>query len=165
MLRLKLALDECDIRQKALCEATGFGKTQISLTLSSGKLPANADKFTAGIATLAFTTPALGEWMDRNNMTVADLCKDIWEEDPNQGGSQTAPLPLPAPATLPRLLCDIAGRAVLNGDDDPQNEMIIRLARAVDYLHTTLLDLVGDGAPYIARTEAAAAAILKGERP
>lgn len=160
MLRLKQALEECGIKQKALCDATGFGKTQISLTLSSGKLPANVDKFTAGIATLAFTTPALGEWMDRNNMTVADLCKDVWEEDP---AADT--LPLPAPATLPRLLCDIAGRAVLNGDDDPQNEMIIRLARVIDYLHTTLLDLVGDGAPWMERTEAATVSILKGERP
>ena len=74
-------------------------------------------------------------------------------------------LPLPAPATLGRLLCDIAGRAVLNDSDDDANLMIIQLARTTNYLHREMAILVGADAPYMIRVEAEAAAILKGETP
>lgn len=158
MLRLKLALDECGIKQKALCDASGFGKTQVSLTLSSGKLPANAEKFRVGVRDLVEGNICLVEWLDRNNMTVPDLCKDIWEEDPDT-------LPLPAPATLGRLLCDIAGRAVLNDGDEFAVEIIIQLARTVSYLHREMSILVGHDAPWMVRTEAEAAAILTGGTP
>lgn len=156
MLRLKLALEECGIKQKALCDATGFGKTQISLTLSTGKLPANAEKFRRGVFTLVAEKNGLMGWLTSHDMTAADLCKDAWEEE-------TDPvLPLPSPATLPRLLCDIAGRAVLNSDETGSSEMIIRLARATSYLHRKMADMVGHDAAWTVRTEAEAAAILTG---
>ncbi|MDD5106080.1 MAG: hypothetical protein PHC49_10735 [Desulfuromonadaceae bacterium] len=158
MLRLKLALDECKIPQQALVTASGWSKTQISLTLNSGKLPANSAKFSNDVVMFVNHNPPLKKWLEVNGLAMDALLKDVWEEIPD-----TLPLPLPAPASLPRLLCDIAGRAALLDDDS--SVMIIRLARTIDYLHTTLRDLVGEGAPWMARTEAVSVTMLKGERP
>lgn len=52
MLRLKGFLEELKVPQMAVVNATGWSKTQISLTLSTGKFPADADKFRADV--LAF---------------------------------------------------------------------------------------------------------------
>lgn len=189
MLRLKLALEECGIKQKALCDATGFGKTQVSLTLSTGKLPANAEKFLNGVSQLVDADNRLIDWLVDRDLTTVDLCDIITDPDQastsgsapltpglsqrerslsgHQGSSLSGvkgrTLPLPTPATLPRLLCDIAGRAVLNDSDDDANEMIIQLARTVSYLHREMAILVGYDAPWMVRTEAEAAAILKGD--
>lgn len=158
MLRLKQALEECGIKQKALCEATGFGKTQISLTLSTGKLPANADKFLAGVTALVAADNRLTDWLvDRGSLSVHSLCDIL--PDP---GQDEPVLPLPAPATLDRLLCDIAGRAALENFDDPIAELIIRLARTTSYLHRKMAVMAGQDAPWMLRIEARAAEILKG---
>lgn len=158
MLRLKQALEECGIKQKALCEVTGFGKTQISLTLSTGKLPANAEKFLAGVTELVAADNRLTDWLaDRGSLSVHSLCDIL--PDPGQDESV---LPLPAPATLPRILCDIAGRAALENFDDPQAEMIMRLARTISYLHRKMGAMAGHDAPWTIQTETRAAEILKG---
>ncbi|MFZ2948072.1 MAG: hypothetical protein WA003_01185 [Desulfuromonadaceae bacterium] len=168
MLRLKQAMDECKILQQSLASASGWSKTQISLTLNSGKLPANSAKFANDVVMFVSHNPPLKKWLETNGLAVDALLKDVWEEDVtplnpplSKGGSET--LPLPAPASLPRLLCDIAGRAVLNDSDDDANEMIIQLARTTSYLHREMAVLVGADAPYMIRVEAQAAAILKGE--
>jgi hypothetical protein len=156
MLRLKQALDECEIPQQALVVASGWSKTQISVTLNSGKLPANSAKFSNDVVMFVNHNPPLKKWLETNGMAIDALLKDVWEEMPET-------LPLPSPASLPRLLCDIAGRAALENFDDPQAEMIMRLARTTSYLHRKMADMAGHDAPWTIQTETRAAEILKGE--
>lgn len=155
MLRLKLALKACGMSQQELVKASGYSKALVSRVLTSGELPQDADKFRRGVQTLVIQDNKLSDWIFVNNLTTEDMCEPV----PDPG--QDAPvLPLPTPVTLGRLLCDIAGRAVLLDDDS--SPVIIQLARTIDYLHTELRILVGEDAPWTVRTEAEAAAILTG---
>lgn len=155
MLRLKQALEECGIQQKALAEITGFGKTQISLTLNSGKLPANRDKFVNGVFALVGQENGLSDWLVLNHLDTADLCSPV--------GGPAAAAPADHSADLERTLCEIAGRTVLAVNEGP--DMTLRLARATAFLHTALRTLVGQDTPWLQNNSIAVLAILKGETP
>ncbi|MDD2853882.1 MAG: hypothetical protein PHY09_18495 [Desulfuromonadaceae bacterium] len=161
MLLLKLALDECGIKQKVLCDATGFGKTQVSLTLSTGKLPANADKFLDGVNKLVAADNRLTDWLvDRGNLSVHSLCDIISE--PGQVAAPIAANTNPALNGLECLLYEIAGRAALAPDDSLNNKVIIMMAQATIHMRRKMAAMVGHDAPWTVRTEAEAAAILTG---
>lgn len=149
MLKLKEALKACNIKQTALVAATGFGKTQVSLTLKSGKLPVDDVRWRAGVATLIKQTPALQQWLDASGLEEHDL----YESD------ETV---VKAPAqSLEQALCEITGRAVLSGRGD--STLVTRLARTVYYLFVSLRDVVGDASPYASHKESAALEILRGD--
>lgn len=164
MLRLKLALEECGIKQKALCDATGFGKTQVSLTLSTGKLPANADKFLEGVTKLVAADNRLTDWLvDRGSLSVHSLCDIL--SDPGQSPAPAALTVNPGLNELECILYEIAGRAALAPDDSLNNRVIIMMAQATIHLRRKMANMAGHDAPWTLRTEAEAAAILKGETP
>ena len=144
MLRLKLALRDCKIPQKAVVDATGFGKTQVSLTLSTGKLPADGDKFANGIHRLVSMTPALQEYLKGNEMPI-EMLFDLVEETPIA--------PKTAPADLNTQLCTLAVRAYLDGGLSRGNAL--RLVKACQLLSLSVP---------VALT-ASAASILTGVEP
>ncbi|MDK9716712.1 MAG: hypothetical protein OEL57_02250 [Trichlorobacter sp.] len=150
MLRLKQAMDELKIPQQAFVAASGWSKTQVSLTLNSGKLPANAGKFAADVQAFAETRPELIAWLGCRGLTVPALCDNLAE--PAADNSATA--------DLERALCEVAGRAVLMVS--VPRETVIGLARVAGLLLDKLHSLAGADAPYTLRIEAKACAMLAG---
>jgi len=162
MLRLKMAIDECGIQQKELVETTGFGKTQVSLTLNTGKMPANADKFIHGVDTLVNRHTSLQEWLIHNNMGFTELFQEAYEISADE------PIPYelnPALNPLESALYEIAGRAALALDGNPNNTTIVRMAQAFLHLRQRHAQMIGFDSPFVVRTESEAAAILKGVAP
>jgi hypothetical protein len=157
MLRLKQALSDCGIPNQALVKISGCSKALVSRTLATGVFPPqDAEKFKAGVARMVGDDARLIDWMNDRHMHIDDLYAKV------RAPEQSQTLSLPSPDTLPRLLCDIAGRAVLNDSGDFANEMIIQLARTASFLHRKMAEMAGHDAPWTMRTEAEAAAILKG---
>lgn len=148
MLRLKQVMDELKIPQKSLVTATGLSKTQISLTLNSGKLPVNEDKFKAGAVNLVRDTPEIVEWLVERSMNVERLFESL----------AVAADETESPR-LERALCEVAGRAVLMVS--VPRETVIGLARAAGLLLDKLHSLAGADAPYTIRIEAEACAMLR----
>lgn len=143
MLRLKEAINDCGIQQTAIVEATGFGKTQVSLSLKTGKLPADAAKFTAGVIALVNREPKLIAWLDERSLAVPALLDDLAAEG-------TLTLPTPDPEAL---ITTLAGRVVI-GEKVAAHE-IIKLTRVAHYLLGQIRFHAGLAAPEI-RAEAAA---------
>lgn len=157
MLRLKQALLECSIPQKALCDLTGYSKALISRTLSSGALPQEPERFLDGVAVLAVKHTSLVEWLERNNLTHDNLCDII--PAPERPGKQPNPAIVKnRTPDLEQVLCEIAGRAVLN--HNASSYMIGCLARVSHHLLQKLTDLAGEGSPYLDRIEHEAVGIL-----
>lgn len=152
MLRLKQAMDELKIPQQAFVAASGWSKTQVSLTFNSGKLPANESKFTADVQAFAETRPELIAWLGERGLAVPALCDNLAEQPDNS-----------APADLDRALCEVAGRSVLTAS--VPRETVIGLARVARLLLNKLHSLAGADAPYTMRIEAAACAMLNGTQP
>jgi hypothetical protein len=157
MLRLKQAIDDCKIQQKSVVEATGFGKTQVSLTLKTGCLPADAKKFMDGVYQLISESQLLCDWLSKNQLAANQLFDAV------EGGRDVAcNVSTEAPQErLGNMVATIAGRACI----DPElicPEDIVRLARTATYLTLQLTYHAGFAAPEILRE---AAAILLGGTP
>ena len=140
MLRLKQVMDELKIPQKRLVTATGLSKTQISLTLNSGRLPVNEDKFKDGAASLVRDTPEIIEWLAERSMNVERLFESL-----AVAADETKSL------SLDKALWEVVGRAVLI-QPEPE-ETIIALARIAGHLMGEIRHLAGHEAPYVARLE------------
>jgi hypothetical protein len=153
MLRLKQAMDELKIPQQAFVAASGWSKTQVSLTLNSGKLPANSAKFASDVQDFAENHPELVKWLGERGLAVPALMDDL-------SLPENAAEPSP---DLERVLCEIAGRAVLAAEGC--NNLVLSLVRVSSHLHRTLTGLVGEDSPWVARTETEIFEILKGVRP
>jgi hypothetical protein len=141
MLRLKQAINDCGISQQAVVQATGFSKTQVSLTLNRGALPVNAEKFTDGVVALVQREPKLEDWLSERNFNVERLFDNLAE---NQKSVEAKP------TDLAHLIYRLAGQATIDGGLG--RETALRLVKA-----THLLSLAA--MPQIA---AEAAAILAG---
>lgn len=152
MLRLKQVMNECGIPQKLLVEATGFGKSQISQTLSTGKLPADVDKFRKGVARLIEGNDCLVEHMKMTYMEIDDLLETVSE--------QAAPA-VPPLFAMREELYRIVGSAVLLRQP-VELDQLIRMADTILYLRGTLGNLVGPDAPFTLNTETEAFKILTG---
>lgn len=83
MLRLKQCLDDCNIKQQALADATGWSKTAISITLNSGKLPANSVKFKLDVLTFATRNQQLYSWMNERDVSFDQLFENVIFDDPD----------------------------------------------------------------------------------
>jgi len=128
MLRLKQALIDCGIQQKAVVAYTGFGKTQVSLSLSSGKLPADAERFKDGVVKLVGESK-LFAWLDEHGMNVDQLFEDV-------GNPPRSPFhEVGSEEDLNQSLYNIAGRAALDGG--LSRTTALRLVRAVHFLSLT----------------------------
>lgn len=149
MLRLKLAMDELGIPQQEFVKCSGWSKTQVSLTLNSGKLPANADKFRADVMAFVEIHTELTAWLAERDLLVSALWDNLAEPAADAA----------APADLERALCEVAGRAVLMVS--VPRETVIGLARAAGLLLDKLHSLAGADAPYTIRIEAEACAMLR----
>lgn len=147
MLRLKQAMDDCNIKQKAFCTASGWSKTQVCLTLNTGKLPANSAKFASDVVHFACDNPALDEWLKNQGLEVEALLDDL-----------SQPAAPKADPDLERALAEIAGRALLN--HHPYSYMVTCLARGANHLLKKLTDLTGEDNPYLKRTKAEVIAML-----
>jgi hypothetical protein len=77
MLRLKACLDELKIPQQALVQGTGWSKAQVSISLSTGRLPANTEKFITDVISFVNDTPAIGEWLTLMGFTTGDLFQQV----------------------------------------------------------------------------------------
>lgn len=150
MLRLKQAMDELKIPQQAFVAASGWSKTQVSLTFNSGKLPANADKFRADVMAFVEINTELTAWLAARNLLVSSLWDNLAEPAADNS----------TPADLERALCEVAGRAVLMVS--VPRETVIGLARVAGLLLDKLHSLAGADAPYTMRIEAKACAMLTG---
>lgn len=150
MLRFKQAMDKLKIPQQEFVKYSGWSKTQVSLTLNSGKLPVDSAKFASNVVLFALEVrPEIGEWVTAQGLIIESLLDDL-----------SMPESEPAP-DLERVLCEIAGRSLLcipasEGDKN----LITRLASVSHYLFTALRDLAGEDAPYMARVEAGAVGLL-----
>lgn len=133
MLRLKQALQECGILQKAFGEASGWSKTQISLTLGSGKLPADKERFVSDVIRFVQMNEPLAEWLGVQNLPAVALLETVGstpltlQNDPVDAQNLTA-----GPCLQDRLLL-IAGEAAMFPDDIDVAD-IITLTRACSYL-------------------------------
>jgi len=136
MLRLKQALKECGINQQAVCRATGFSKTQVSLTLSTGKMPVGAEKFRDGVIELAERTD-LDALMKQRGMTVDQLFEVI--EEPGKE------VKTDAQSELDTALINYAGRVAL-GQSLNSKEMLtlIRISRHLLFRIICLMSCVPD---------------------
>ncbi|HEX9080255.1 MAG TPA: hypothetical protein VF795_11750 [Desulfuromonadaceae bacterium] len=156
MLILKQALTECAIQQKAVCKATGFGKSQVSQTLATGRLPADAEKFMNGVYELIAESQRLSDWLKEHRIAASQLFEVVIES----GAGLPAPGRSPA-ERLGELVAAMAGRALI----DPEliaTEDIARLARTTTFLAHQLTFHAGFAAPEIL-TEAAH--IMQGGAP
>lgn len=124
MLRLKQALTDCGIQQKALITATGFGKSQISQTLSSGQLPANADKFKNGVYHLIAEENGLSEWLLNNGLQSHQLFDNLSQP-------AVAAEPPAYPPDFDQSLIFLTGKNILGGLDRVD---VIQLCRAANFL-------------------------------
>lgn len=77
MLRLKTCLDELKIPHQALVQATGWSKTQVSITLSTGRLPANSEKFIADVLRFVYDTQVIRDWLKLMQLSVSDLFQQV----------------------------------------------------------------------------------------
>lgn len=152
MLRLKQVMDELGIPQKALVNASGFGKSQVSLTLNKGVLPVDAGKFIAGVTKLLDYYPRLQTWLTDNNVLIEELCLPVPDATAKPATG----------ANLERALCEIAGQAVLMAS--VPRETVIGLARATGHLLDQLRSLNGADTPYTLRIESEACALLTERR-
>ncbi|MDA8428160.1 MAG: hypothetical protein M0T70_02785 [Geobacteraceae bacterium] len=92
MLRLKAVLDELKIPQQALVQASGWSKAQVSISLSSGKLPANAEKFIADVIAFINATPVIEEWLKLTGLTSGDLFQQVDDSGlPQMNGNGETP--------------------------------------------------------------------------
>lgn len=82
MLRLKACLDECGIPHKDLATATGWSKTQISITLNSGRLPANAEKFRDDVHNFIVADYRIRNWLDTSGLQIVELFEMLAEPEP-----------------------------------------------------------------------------------
>jgi len=149
MLRLKQAMDELKIPQQEFVKQSGWSKTQVSLTLNSSKLPANADKFRADVMAFVEVNTELASWLTERDLLISSLWDNLAE--PAADAVVTA--------DLERALCEVAGRAVLMVS--VPRGTVIGLARAAGLLLDKLHSLVGADAPYTIRIEAEACAMLR----
>lgn len=139
MLRLKEALKECGIRQQEVVRATGFGKTQISLTLSSGKLPAGEEKFKAGVIELVAGTK-LGEWLEKRGMRVESLFEVVTAAEEPAGASPTS-------ADLDTALINYAGLVALGQSLNSDEALsLIRVSRYLLFKVRCLMVRIPDNA-------------------
>ncbi|MFA7465064.1 MAG: hypothetical protein WCY54_08405 [Syntrophales bacterium] len=119
MLRLKEALKDCGIQQQELVKVTGFGKTQVSLTLSTGKLPVGEEKFRGGVSSLVEASTGLQGWLEKRGLNVDSLFEVVEEPDVNA-----------QPAELDAALINFAGRVALGQSLNPRETLsLIRISR------------------------------------
>ncbi|MEN6316628.1 MAG: hypothetical protein ABFD25_20525 [Clostridiaceae bacterium] len=124
MLRLKEALKGCGIRQQEVVRVTGFSKAQVSITLSTGKLPAGEEKFKAGVIELAAKTN-LGYWLEEHGMGVESLFEVITAAEKPASASPTS-------ADLDTALINYAGLVALG--QTLNSDEAISLIRVSRYL-------------------------------
>lgn len=103
MLRLLVCMEECGIPQKDLVTATGWSKTQVSITLNTGRLPVNADEFRADVTRFVVDHDLIPGWLDANGVAIADLFLPVVSEEPNAHGE--------IPGHGPAWACDGYGSA------------------------------------------------------
>ncbi|BCS55163.1 hypothetical protein [Geobacter sp. SVR] len=151
MLRLKQAMDELKIPQQEFVKYSGWSKTQVSLTLKSGKLPANSAKFAADVQNFAEHHPEIIHWLGERDLDVPALLECL-----DTPAAESAP-------DLERVLCEIAGRQVLAIPNE-DNGLVVRLIRTNHYLYSHLCELMGKDAPYMTRLTAEAVGMLENER-
>ena len=140
MLRLKQALQECGIPQKVFVDASGWSKTQISLTLGSGKLPAGRERFVSDVMRFVQTHDELASWLAERSLPAVALLETGEKPGPGtgdkgrKGEKSFAPTqsPVPGPGLYDRLLM-IAGEAAMFPDDIAAVDIIV-LTRACSYL-------------------------------
>lgn len=146
MLRLKQCLDDCRIKQQELVRASGWSKTQISLTLKTGILPVNNEKFRADVHAFVVGHPRISLWLNDHRLTPDDLLCD------------TATSPVESDCNIEQMILAIAGRAAIcSGDNN-----IVNLARAALYLLEQIYVHAGVAGTAIA---ANTAEILRGDKP
>jgi hypothetical protein len=126
MLILKRALEQCRIPQKTLVVATGLSKTQVSLSLNSGRLPKNAKPFVAGVNALAATSPALTEWLNMNGIMVEQL----WQPE---ASPRVAVAPI---IDTPAHILAMVGNSCLR--DDVSIDEFLDLARVALHLYRNI---------------------------
>lgn len=147
MLRLKQCLDDCRIRQQELVRASGWSKTQISLTLKTGILPVNNEKFRADVHAFIVEHPQISSWLATNGLTPDDLLRDTATDSVKANDGN-----------IEQMILAIAGRAAIcTGDND-----IVQLARTAWYLLEQIHIHAGAAGPAIAVN---AAEILRGDEP
>ena len=142
MLRLKQALHDCGIPQKKVVEATGFGKTQVSLTLSTGKLPADEDRFKDGVVQLVKEATLLGSWLANRSMNVERLFDAI--TPPASGHPPLDKGGAGGVIDLETQLYALAGRACINGG--LSSGTALRLIKALHFISLTISPILAANA-------------------
>jgi hypothetical protein len=154
MLRLKQCLSECKIPQKAFCDATGRSKTQVSLTLSSGELPANRTKFIDDVISFAHANDKIMSWLigcglaPEHLLETTDVDHDHEVAAIVDGGSP-----------LERHITHLIGHALIDGE--MSGDLLIGLARCTRQLLGELRSYVKD-ASELAEIEDFAASLIGG---
>lgn len=138
MLRALVCIRELGISQADVARETGWSRSQINQTFRTGKLPADAERFRAGMRKWAAGQEEVLVWLHEEQLSVEALCDRM-----------------DATADLGTALADLVTRMHLNG---PRTDDLLRLTRVTLYL----LDTVKKTAPVhaITRIEAEAAGML-----
>lgn len=79
MLRALVCIQDLGITQTAVANATGWSRSQINQTFRSGKLPADAERFRAGIRMWAEKTEEVCLWLGERGLSFEALCDRIVE--------------------------------------------------------------------------------------
>ena len=74
MLRALVCIRELGISQADVARETGWSRSQINQSFRSGKLPADAERFRAGIRKWAEATEAVLTWLAEEQLSVEALC-------------------------------------------------------------------------------------------
>lgn len=150
MLRLKQALNDCKVPQQAFVAASGWSKTQVSLTLNTGNLPKDKGKFAAAVVTFALGNPLLVKWLDDRQLPPESLLETI------PGTTAPAALAHQPEDEMETVLVYLIGKATIGAVEGAD---AVRLAMAAHYLYGQARYYAGFQAPEI---DAALADILEG---
>lgn len=77
MLRLKECLHICNISQSTIAAEIGWSRTQVSLTLNSGRFPVAAERFRARVRKFAEGNTLIMTWLSVRNLSVDALFDDL----------------------------------------------------------------------------------------
>lgn len=140
MLRLKQCLNDCKVPQQAFVAASGWSKTQVSLTLKTGNLPKDKATFATAVVAFALGNPLIIKWLDDRQLHPESLL-------------ETIPFPPAPPAradqpecNMETLLVYLVGKATIGG---VENSDVVRLAMAAHYLYTAARHYAGFQLPEI----------------
>ena len=118
MLRALVCIRELGISQAEVARETGWSRSQINQTFRSGKLPADAERFRAGLRKWAHTSAAVLCWLDGRRLGVEALCDRLVE-------------PGTPSADLAGALTALVARTHMTG---PRTDDLLRLTRVTLYL-------------------------------